>query len=107
MLATRDFVSLYTSPESLVPSPVVPCMKIAIGSTTSESKIRATESVCARAFSNATAVPVPVASGGPPQPTSDEETIRGALDRAREARRLADAELGIGSEGGVHRDLPR
>jgi len=80
-------------------------MKIAIGSTTSESKIRATESVCARAFPNATVVPVPVASGVPAQPTSDEETIRGALHRAREARRLADADLGIGIEGGVHRDL--
>jgi len=80
-------------------------MKIAIGSTTSESKIRATESVCARAFPNATVLPVPVASSVPAQPTSDEETIRGALHRAREARRLADADLGIGIEGGVHRDL--
>src|SRR5437899_11308302 len=79
-------------------------MKIAIGSTTSESKIRATESVCARAFPNATVVPVPVASGVPAQPTSDEETIRGALHRAREARRLSDADLGIGIEGGIHTD---
>src|SRR5437870_6091143 len=79
-------------------------MKIAIGSTTSESKIRATESVCARAFPNATVVPVPVASSVPAQPTSDEETIRGAFHRAQEARRLADADLGVGIEGGVHRD---
>src|SRR5205809_6972182 len=80
-------------------------MKIAIGSTTSESKIRATESVCARAFPNATVVPVPVNSGVPAQPTSDEETIRGALHRAREARRLADADLRIGIERAVHGEL--
>src|SRR5207247_8898944 len=48
--------------------------------------------------------PGTVAAGVPAQPTSDEETIRGALHRAREARRLADADLGIGIEGGVHRD---
>jgi len=79
-------------------------MKIAIGSVTSESKIRATESVCARAFPDARVVPVPVASIVPAQPTSDEETIHGAFHRAREARRLADADLGVGIEGGVHRD---
>jgi len=79
-------------------------MKIAIGSTTSESKIRATESVCARAFPRATVIPVPVVSVVPAQPTSDADTIRGAFHRAREARRLADADLGVGIEGGVHQD---
>ncbi len=79
-------------------------MKIAIGSTTSGSKIRATETVCARAYPDAVVVAVPVTSTVPAQPTSDEETIRGALHRAQEARRLADADLGIGIEGGVHRD---
>jgi len=79
-------------------------MKIAVGSTTSESKIRATEAVCARAFPGAETVAVPVATAVAAQPTSDEETIRGAFHRAREARRLADADLGIGIEGGVHRD---
>src|SRR2546427_12661317 len=79
-------------------------MKIAIGSTTSESKIRATESVCARAFPHATVIPVPVVSVVPAQPTNDADTIRGAFHRAREARRLADADLGVGIEGGVHQD---
>lgn len=79
-------------------------MKIAIGSTTSESKVRATETVCARAFPAAVVVAIPVPSAVSAQPTSDEETIRGAFFRAREARRLADADLGIGIEGGVHRD---
>src|SRR2546428_12023742 len=79
-------------------------MKIAIGSTTSESKIRATESVCARAFPHATVIPVPVMPVVPAQPTHDTETIRGAFHRAREAQRLADADLGVGIEGGGHQD---
>lgn len=79
-------------------------MKIAIGTATSGSKIRATEGVCARAFPAAQVVTVPVVSVVPPQPVTDEETIRGAFHRAREARRLGDADLGIGIEGGVHQD---
>lgn len=79
-------------------------MKIAIGSTTSDSKIRATQSVCARAYPDAVVVAVPVTTAVPAQPTSDEETIHGALHRAREARRLGDADIGVGIEGGVHRD---
>ncbi len=79
-------------------------MKIAIGTATSESKIRATQAVCSRAFPDAQVVAVPVTSAVSAQPVTDEETIRGALHRAREARRLGDADLGIGIEGGVHKD---
>jgi inosine/xanthosine triphosphatase len=79
-------------------------MKIAIGTSTSGSKIRATEEVCARAFPDAQVVAVPVTSAVPAQPVMDEETIRGARHRAREARRLGDADLGIGIESGVHKD---
>jgi inosine/xanthosine triphosphatase len=79
-------------------------MKIAIGTSTSESKIRATEEVCARAFLDAEVVAVPVTSAVPAQPVTDEETIRGARYRAQEARRLGDADLGIGIEGGIHKD---
>lgn len=79
-------------------------MKIAIGTATSESKIRATEAICGRAFPHAHVVAVPVTSAVSAQPITDEETIRGALHRAREARRLGDADLGIGIEGGVHKD---
>src|SRR3989442_15529321 len=79
-------------------------MKNSIGSTTSESKTRATDSVGTRPFPHATVIPVPGVSVVPAQPTNDTETIRGAFHRAREARRLADADLGIGIEGGVHQD---
>ena len=78
-------------------------MRIALGST-SDSKIRATRAVCARVFPHATVEIVPVPSGVPAQPISDEQTIQGALHRAGEARRIADADLGIGIEGGVHQD---
>jgi inosine/xanthosine triphosphatase len=40
-------------------------------------------------------------SGVSDQPFGDEETIRGALARARAAREAMSAELGIGIEGGV------
>ena len=42
-----------------------------------------------------------IPSGVPDQPWGDEETIRGALARARGACATDGAELGIGIEGGV------
>ena len=78
-------------------------MRIALG-TTSESKVRAARAVFGRAFPGAEIVPVAVASVVAAQPTSDDETIRGALHRAREARERAGADLGVGIEGGVQRD---
>jgi inosine/xanthosine triphosphatase len=43
----------------------------------------------------------PVPSGVADQPFGDEETIRGARERARAARVALDADIGIGLEGGV------
>jgi inosine/xanthosine triphosphatase len=78
-------------------------MKVALGST-SQSKLRATQSVFARIDPRADVQSVPVHSSVSDQPTSDSETIAGALHRAREGRRIADADLGVGIEGGVHAD---
>lgn len=78
-------------------------MRIALGST-SESKLRAARAVCARAFPGAAVEAVVISSTVPAQPTSEEETVRGARHRAREARDRAGADLGIGIEGGVYRD---
>jgi inosine/xanthosine triphosphatase len=78
-------------------------MRIALGSS-SDSKVRAARAVLGRAFPGAEITPVAVASAVAAQPTSDEETIRGALYRAREARRQISADLGVGIEGGVQRD---
>lgn len=87
-----------------IADPTVVVMKVAVGSSSSASKVRATRAVCARLFPHAEVVAVPVESGVSPQPTSDEEAIRGARRRAREALERAGADLGIGIEGGVHRD---
>src|SRR3989304_5395610 len=54
----------------------------------------APRAVFARPSPGAEIVPVAVASVVAPQPTSDDETIRGALHRAREARRVAGADCG-------------
>ncbi len=78
-------------------------MRIAIGST-SDSKVRAARAVFARAFPTAAVEAVAVPSAVRAQPIGDEETIRGALHRAQDARRIADADFGIGIEGGIHPD---
>lgn len=78
-------------------------MRIAVGST-SASKLRAARSVFARAFPTAKVTAVAVPSAVAAQPASDEETIRGALYRAREARRRTGADLGVGIEGGIQQD---
>lgn len=44
---------------------------------------------------------IAVASTVPDQPVGDDETIRGALTRARAAREALGADLGVGIEGGV------
>ena len=78
-------------------------MRIALGSS-SDSKLRATRAVCARAFPGAAVEAVDVASAVAAQPASEDETIRGARHRAREAQARTRADLGIGIEGGVYRD---
>jgi len=78
-------------------------MKVAVGST-SDSKLRATRAVFARVDPKAEVQAVPVESLVSDQPVSDGETIAGALHRARESRKIAHADLGVGIEGGVHPD---
>ena len=50
---------------------------------------------------NCTIIPVKVDSLVSDQPMTDEETIRGAVNRAENALSLSGADLGIGLEGGV------
>ncbi|MBA4493819.1 DUF84 family protein [Paenactinomyces guangxiensis] len=73
-------------------------MKVAVGSKNG-TKVGAVE----KAFQhlNATILPVSVPSGVPDQPLSDEETIQGAMNRARNARKEMEADIGVGLEGGV------
>jgi len=64
-------------------------------------KLAAARAVLARVTPSARVEAVDVASTVRDQPFGDEETIRGALARARAAREAVGAELGIGIEGGV------
>ena len=73
---------------------------VAVGSA-NPVKLAAARAVIAGAASHASVVAHPVPSGVADQPFGDEETIRGARARARAAQLAADADLGIGLEGGV------
>jgi inosine/xanthosine triphosphatase len=74
--------------------------KIAVG-TTNPVKIGAVENVVARIWPGAEVVGVPVPSGISAQPMTEEETRRGAANRALAARVAVDADLGLGLEGGL------
>lgn len=74
--------------------------RIAVGSR-NPVKVAAVASVVRHAYPSAQVDAVHVASGVPDQPVGDDETRRGALARARAARALLDADIGVGLEGGV------
>jgi inosine/xanthosine triphosphatase len=72
-------------------------MKIIIGSN-NPAKIEAVK----RAFQgNCDFLSVNVASGVSEMPFNDEETIKGAINRAANALKLGQGDIGIGLEGGV------
>lgn len=73
---------------------------IAVGST-NPVKIAAVRGVLSRLVPDAEIQAIAVASTVSDQPVGDDETIRGALARARAAREAAGAQLGVGIEGGV------
>lgn len=75
-------------------------MKIAIGST-NPVKVRAARNVLKKIYPRARFVSLDAPSDVPAQPRGDAETRRGAVNRARAARKNADADLGIGLEGGI------
>ncbi|NEU29984.1 DUF84 family protein [bacterium LRH843] len=73
-------------------------MKVAIG-TKNPAKVQAVKGTLIR--EKLRIVSVKVESGVQPQPFSDEETMNGALNRAKAALQIENADLGIGLEGGV------
>ncbi len=73
---------------------------VAVGSA-NPVKLAAVRAVVQGAARDVTVDAVPVPSGVADQPFGDDETIRGARQRARAARNAADADLGVGLEGGV------
>lgn len=74
--------------------------RVSVGST-NPVKVGAVRAVLWRLDPSAEVVGVSVPSGVPDQPWGDEQTIRGAVARARAARELTDADVGVGIEGGV------
>lgn len=75
-------------------------MKIAVGSH-NPVKINAARNVLRKIYPGAEIIPVQVESGVSHCPRSDEEAITGAQNRARQARFLTGADLGVGLEGGT------
>lgn len=75
-------------------------MKFAIGST-NPTKTRAVENVLRVLYAELEIVTFDVPTGISVQPIGDEETRRGAYNRARAVLALTDAEWGFGLEGGV------
>jgi inosine/xanthosine triphosphatase len=73
---------------------------VVVGST-NPVKIAAVRAVLSRAGCGASVDGLSVASGVRDQPFGDEETIRGATQRARAALVSANADLAVGLEGGV------
>ncbi|THE14798.1 DUF84 family protein [Bacillus timonensis] len=73
-------------------------LQVAIG-TKNPAKVEAIKNGFAGIEANF--LPISVSSGVSAQPFSDEETIRGAINRATSALEKEGADLGIGLEGGV------
>lgn len=77
-------------------------MIIAIGSL-NPAKLKSARIVVKKLFPKAKIVSVDVKSGVSSQPQSDEESIRGAITRAKNALKKTGADFGIGMEGGMHK----
>jgi inosine/xanthosine triphosphatase len=76
-------------------------LRVAVGST-NPVKVAAATAVLRRVYGDGVdAEAVAVASGVSHQPWGNEETLRGALNRAQAARRISGATLGVGFEGGL------
>ena len=73
---------------------------MAVGST-NPVKVRATRQAFERAGRAVDVTATAVDSGVPEQPWGRAETVRGAENRARRARRAREVDLGVGLEGGV------
>ncbi|WP_396220962.1 inosine/xanthosine triphosphatase [Gemmatimonas sp.] len=75
-------------------------VRVAVGST-NPVKLAAVRAVLARIQPGLPVEGVEVASGVPNQPMGDEETQRGARNRATAALALTGADIAVGLEGGV------
>ena len=75
---------------------------IAVGSKNA-AKIKAAKIVVNKLFPKARIISFDVSSDVSSQPLTDDETIKGAINRAKKAFRLSSADFAIGMEGGLHK----
>ena len=69
--------------------------------TTNKAKLHACEAVLKQYFPHSKITGISVSSDVSDQPFGDEETLEGALNRARKASENGEFAVGIGLEGGV------
>lgn len=81
-------------------APLAGIRRVCVGSA-NPVKIGAVRAVLARIAPHVVVEGLAVPSSVPDQPVGDDETIRGALARARAVLAAAGADLGVGIEGGV------
>lgn len=79
-------------------------LRVGVGSANA-AKVNAVRAVLRRLRAPYRLVVCPSSSGVPEQPTSDEETVRGALQRAQGVLAATEVDLAIAFEGGVDRTL--
>lgn len=77
-------------------------MEFIIGSM-NQAKVAATKQVIQEYYPNAKVQQITSDSGVPAQPIGDEETIKGAINRAKDVRKNNPSAFGIGLEGGVRK----
>ncbi|NJF25627.1 inosine/xanthosine triphosphatase [Thermococcus sp. Bubb.Bath] len=76
-------------------------MKVAVGST-NPAKVEAVREVFREIYGEVEVVPMGVDSGVPDQPVGLEETIKGAINRAKLALEKTGADFGVGVEAGLY-----
>lgn len=76
-------------------------MSVAAVGSTNPTKIGAARRAFQTLFPDVVVTGVDVASGVSEQPVGEDETMQGALNRARAAREARNADWGVGIEGGV------
>ncbi len=79
-------------------------LKVAIG-TKNPAKVSAIQKAFQEVFEDVSFECYQTKSNVSEQPFSDQETIEGALNRAKNIQRATDADIGIGLEGGVTESL--
>jgi inosine/xanthosine triphosphatase len=87
-------------PSKPAPARITPRVALRVGST-NPAKLQPVKEVAKILFGAADVIGVEIPSGVSAQPLSEQETVRGALERARDALLSGAADYGVGIEGGI------